>query len=98
MRIFMGYAIFILGFISILLALIIIARDRLVSKLSVMAKTQDLLLQKKKTNLEQITDLLNAIAKFCEKLFGQFMPKEKLPIFLILIGIVMCALGWWAAK
>jgi len=88
----MSSSLFVLGLISVLLGLAIIIRDRLVSRAGVrMATTEG------KTSLDALTNFINALANFAEKLFGQFAPKEKLPVFLIIIGLVICGLSWWLA-
>ena len=90
----MSLSLFILGLISILLGLAIIIRDRLISR-TVAIK---MAVPEKKTLLDAITSFINALANFSEKLFGQFLPKEKLPVFLIIIGLVICGFGWWLAR
>ena len=88
----MGLAVFILGLFSILLGLALIVKERLVSKASVHATTLGA-----EPSLDAMTKLINALANFAEKLFGQFAPKERLSVFLIVIGLVACGLGWWFA-
>lgn len=94
MKAFMSLSLFILGLVSILLGLAIIIKDRLISRT---ARIQTAALESK-TLLDTITSFINALANFAEKLFGQFVSKEKLPVFLIVIGLVICGLGWWLAK
>jgi hypothetical protein len=91
MKSFMSLSLFVLGLISVLLGLAIIIRDRLVSRVAVMKMTAP----EKKNFLDAITGFINALANFAEKLFGQFASKEKLPVFLIIIGLVICGFGWW---
>jgi hypothetical protein len=95
MKSFMGLSLFIIGLISALLGLAIIVRDRLVLK---SARTKALGIEEKKTLLDSITALINALANFAEKLFGQFTLKEKLPVFLIVMGAAVCVLGWWLIR
>lgn len=94
MRNFMGLSLFIMGLLSVVLGLAIVIKDRLISRITVTLTTA----QKPKEWLELLTAFINALASFAEKLFGQFISKEKLPVFLIVIGIVICGLGWWMVK
>lgn len=91
---FMGMSLFIIGLLSVVLGLAIIIKDRLVSG-AIQTLTAA---PKSKEWLELLTAFINALASFAEKLFGQFVSKEKLPVFLIVIGIVICGLGWWMVK
>ena len=94
MKVFMSLSLFVLGLITIISGLIIIIRDRLAQKKAAVRMTAI----EMKTSLDAITSFVNALAGFVEKLFGQFVPKEKLPVFLIVIGLVMCGFGWWTAS
>lgn len=90
----MSLSLFVFGLVSILLGLAIIVRDKLTFRIVTMRMAA----AKEKTLLDAITNLINALAAFTEKLFGQFAPKEKLPIFLMIIGLVFCGFGWWLAQ
>lgn len=91
---FIGMSLFIAGLLSVVLGLAIVIKDRLILRTAATLTAAS----KSKEWLELITAFINALASFAEKLFGQFVSKEKLPVFLIVIGIVICGLGWWMVK
>ena len=87
----MGLALFVLGLVSIMLGLAIIVKERVLSKNKYLQ--QDV--QKKFSLIDQVTNFIKALADFAEKLLGQFASAEKMPVFLIAIGLSMCVIGLW---